>query len=886
MKVKNFSIFIVFTLLLAFFTSCSNSITEKPSETGAIVGKVIYDNENVNDFSGIQVTLCSTNGLQTTDFCYSRGIATTARAVTNQCFTDSKGNYSFTNVAEGVYTIYASSNSSTKKAVTTNVVVKSSSTVTVEDLGLTATGSIKGKITSTTPNSDLLGYDVFIAGTSYIAKVGSDGFYEITNIPAKKGYILCLQKGTYTKKINDNLEVKAHTCTTEGTSTEITEENIHNDTFKWLGSFATAPSNPNLYEAYFNTSDGCSYIWNGTNWDLLAMGQEVTEEPKHAFTCTPTEKGIKFTGALLSNIQEQTTECTITVTDVQNNVSMEREYTLGNPWNVWESWEMVYPLVEKGKEYSFEVTTRCGSSIINSENFKVIAIGGFGEYIVENADTYKVTLSEDKTTLSRTPQIFTNNPNVPVIDYGTYYSVYSNSDTDTSIYNGVWIPQKICWDKTTKQMYLLDSSNFEVLEGRRLGVGTTTKVKIAGFTYNDSTLFSLNDYKEVFFNWDNNAPRKFFIIYSYIDEEKGINENYQDVPGVSPYYVSYKYGYDEKAEENYLIDFDVFEEPGEGRTLVYGKIINYGDIITEPIYIPKTEVKDHIFTGQWEAQIERMEGYFYSQKITISFPLYSKDFGVPEDIIPITFMPVYKPTKYYIHFLDNFGNEIFDTVETTNESFRVNFEPPFKSENYTTPFYWVYYSYNDGYNDQRVWPGNAINLTEYHTYLYAEYELNRIEFIYLNEDGSIYNTQRTWDFTTTVDCIYFNNGFGFSLSECIPKENYILEYWRCNETGNRYGINEQIYILNTITDKFYFTPVYRKAETCTVTFYNSKTDTSVVNFISVIESQSSDGSIYWSFTLPELPEGALYWSDGYTIYNGNYNYNSHNLPTSFYAVYE
>jgi hypothetical protein len=103
MKVKNFSIFIVFTLLLAFFTSCSNSITEKPSETGAIVGKVIYDNENVNDFSGIQVTLCSTNGLQTTDFCYSRGIATTARAVTNQCFTDSKGNYFIINITRNFY---------------------------------------------------------------------------------------------------------------------------------------------------------------------------------------------------------------------------------------------------------------------------------------------------------------------------------------------------------------------------------------------------------------------------------------------------------------------------------------------------------------------------------------------------------------------------------------------------------------------------------------------------------------------------------------------------------------------------------------------------------------------------------------------------------------
>ena len=540
MKVKNFSILIVFTLLLAFFTSCSNSITEKPSETGAIVGKVIYDNENVNDFSGIQVTLCSTNGLQTTDFCYSRGIATTARAVTNQCFTDSKGNYSFTNVAEGVYTIYASSNSSTKKAVTTNVVVKSSATVTVEDLGLTATGSIKGKITSTTPNSDLLGYDVFIAGTSYIAKVGSDGFYEITNIPAKKGYILCLQKGTYTKKINDNLEVKAHTCTTEGTSTEITEENIHNDTFKWLGSFATAPSNPNLYEAYFNTSDGCSYIWNGTNWDLLAMGQEVTEEPKHTFTCTPTEKGIKFTGSLLSNIQGQTAKCTISIHDVANGVTMERQYSLTS--NAYETWELIYPLVEKNKEYTFEVTSRWGNTIIGSETFRITAIGGLGEYKVENANSYTVNLSDDKKTLTRTPQVFTNNPNVPVIDYATEYYIFSNSDTATTVWDGVWMPSQYCWESSTNQVrdltkfdetwFTYDSLKAN-LKGRRLGVITRTHAKIAGYTYNGTTEFQLNDYKESFFDWDDEEQYKYFVLYK--DPKTG--EYYDDVPGTSLYYI-------------------------------------------------------------------------------------------------------------------------------------------------------------------------------------------------------------------------------------------------------------------------------------------------------------------------------------------------------------
>lgn len=31
-------------------------------------------------------------------------------------------------------------------------------------------------------------------------------------------------------------------------------------TITWLGSFDKAPENPALYAAYFNTTDGCSYI--------------------------------------------------------------------------------------------------------------------------------------------------------------------------------------------------------------------------------------------------------------------------------------------------------------------------------------------------------------------------------------------------------------------------------------------------------------------------------------------------------------------------------------------------------------------------------------------------------------------------------------------------
>ena len=38
----------------------------------------------------------------------------------------------------------------------------------------------------------------------------------------------------------------------------------------WLGNFEESPSNPKRYDAYHNTVDGCSYIYDGANWTLLA----------------------------------------------------------------------------------------------------------------------------------------------------------------------------------------------------------------------------------------------------------------------------------------------------------------------------------------------------------------------------------------------------------------------------------------------------------------------------------------------------------------------------------------------------------------------------------------------------------------------------------------
>ena len=282
-------IFAIFVIVSVFCgIGCKGSVDIKPIEKyGTIEGKAFYSNENVDNHSGIQITLVSTDGLMATDFCSSRGISTNVRSVKDIKTTVKDGSYSFKNIPEGVYTVYASSNSSVEKAVTTNISVNANQIVTAEDLKLTATGAVRGNITIDGSTAGTLGLDVFIAGTSFDGKVGSDGSFELTGIPAKKGYVLCVQKGDYTSIIDSYLEIKANS------SVKIQTVNLYssnweedtavqeNPTFKWLGAFANAPKNPKLYEAYFNTEDGCSYIWNGNSWDLLAQAGKDGVDGEH-----------------------------------------------------------------------------------------------------------------------------------------------------------------------------------------------------------------------------------------------------------------------------------------------------------------------------------------------------------------------------------------------------------------------------------------------------------------------------------------------------------------------------------------------------------------------------------------------------------------------------
>jgi len=210
-----FLVFVSFLLLL----SCQNPLSpgSSASTTGKIEGHARYT--GLSDHSGITISAESTDGTKT--LTVSRmlaGVGVGSKAVAAQVVTDATGAYKLTGLPEGTYTVYASSQNSFEKAVTTGVTVVAGESVTASDLCLTPTGQISGTATLNGATSGNLGIVVFIAGTSYSAMTDDTGAYTISSVPAGTGYVLVAStsKQGYDTAIT-NVEVTAGSTTTAAT---------------------------------------------------------------------------------------------------------------------------------------------------------------------------------------------------------------------------------------------------------------------------------------------------------------------------------------------------------------------------------------------------------------------------------------------------------------------------------------------------------------------------------------------------------------------------------------------------------------------------------------------------------------------------------------------
>ncbi len=277
-------------VLMAVLFSCKTEISGSNNDSdGIITGKVLYS--NTDDHSGILVSIEKTDGLRSASISNAidnaeRSVYSvdSSRTILSNKVTASDGSYIFTNLESGTYSIYASSQNSLQKAVVTNVVVETGRTVTAGDLKLTATGSLSGSIIVDGSDSGNLGFVIYIAGTSYMAYTDDSGSFEISNVPAGKNYQIVVQYGTFTYSWTTDFEVSAGETKNAGSKT-FTSEQIKNNTdgkdgadgsdgtsIVWLGAFDSSDEieNPQYLNAYFNKKDGCSYIYNGTSWELLA----------------------------------------------------------------------------------------------------------------------------------------------------------------------------------------------------------------------------------------------------------------------------------------------------------------------------------------------------------------------------------------------------------------------------------------------------------------------------------------------------------------------------------------------------------------------------------------------------------------------------------------
>ena len=258
-------------LFLCTLFSCSAEVGDgetgsKSTATGKISGKVTF--QNAAESSGIMVTLDKTDGLRTIAVSSSvsaRSIVNSARTLVGNAVTTSDGSYLFENLEQGTYTVYASSSNSTEKAVCTNVVVRADETSIADTLQLTATGNISGRITIDGNDSGNTGFLVFVAGTSYMAMTDNYGNYTISSVPAGSWYQVVATKNGIIYNLNSEVFVNAN----ESTSMEsfsFSSSELEQASMVWLGSYNSSDeiTNPQYLNAYFNMSDGCSYIYTGS----------------------------------------------------------------------------------------------------------------------------------------------------------------------------------------------------------------------------------------------------------------------------------------------------------------------------------------------------------------------------------------------------------------------------------------------------------------------------------------------------------------------------------------------------------------------------------------------------------------------------------------------
>ena len=106
------------------------------------------------------------------------------------------------------------------------------------------------------------------SGTYYTTSTTSTGFYMIQDV-AEGSYTVKASSPNSSRKATGSVTVRRGESSTVP-QLVLDHPNLDAKPISWLGSFAGDPPSPTLYAAYYNTTDGNSYIYDGEKWTMLA----------------------------------------------------------------------------------------------------------------------------------------------------------------------------------------------------------------------------------------------------------------------------------------------------------------------------------------------------------------------------------------------------------------------------------------------------------------------------------------------------------------------------------------------------------------------------------------------------------------------------------------
>jgi len=354
------------------------------------------------------------------------------------------------------------------------------------------------------------GFLISIAGTTFQATTSSSGKFLIENIPVEPTYEILVIKGDFVKTWKSELKLTA-------------------DEEYDLGTL-----NLTTIEMTAITDDS----------DVSISFVDYDENLK----VVPTDRGIKFSYILLSNIYGRQAELYMTVKELDSGIRMNSSYVKN--FNYYDGIEATYPFVEKNKKYNFHVLIYHDDTIVLEAYVTATSKDGLGEFKVTNADSIQTEFDNETKIISRSAvPTFTDNSNVVIMEQGCRYYITREKENTPGFKTTSWV-----WDYLYNEPFAtnkIDLNNIfkisgwrtyesinNILSGHKCHIDTYTYITVNGYQQSN-TVFYMNDTNTLIDDWGGD-PVKVTVVYGVNENfEKDELEGYTGLPGTSVTYNLY-----------------------------------------------------------------------------------------------------------------------------------------------------------------------------------------------------------------------------------------------------------------------------------------------------------------------------------------------------------